>query len=192
MSADPVSFVGSVPELYDRHMGPVFFTPYAADLAARVDPARLPLFELASGTGRLTAPLLDCIDGAPLTALDLNFAMQRVARSRISDRRARWVTGDALALPFNDRSFAQAVCQFGVMFFPDKGQGYRQAHRVLKPGGQFFFNVWDRIAENEFAGVVSQALASLFPQDPPDFMARIPHGYFDVESTIKSALSTRR
>jgi SAM-dependent methyltransferase len=75
------------------------------------------------------------------------------------------------------------------MFFPDKVQGYRQAHRVLKPGGQFFFNAWDRIAKKEFAGVVSQTLASLFPQDPPDFMARIPHGYFDVE-LIREGLVT--
>ena len=59
------------------------------------------------------------------------------------------------------------ACQFGVMFFPDRVQGYREAHRVLKPGGRFFFNVWDHISKNEFADVVTQALAKLFPQDPP-------------------------
>ena len=84
-------------------------------------------------------------------------------------------------MPFEDRSFDVVACQFGAMFFPDKVQGYREARRVLKRGGHFFFNVWDTISENEFADVVTQSLATLFPQDPPRFMARIPHGYHDVE-----------
>jgi SAM-dependent methyltransferase len=75
------------------------------------------------------------------------------------------------------------------MFFPDKVQGYREARRVLKPGGRFLFNVWDRISENEFADVVTQALATLFPQDPPRFMARIPHGYHDVEKIRKELMA---
>jgi SAM-dependent methyltransferase len=88
---------------------------------------------------------------------------------------------DALALPFEDQRFDVVACQFGVMFFPDKVQSYRETLRVLKPGGHFLFNTWDRIAENEFAGVVTQVLAAVFPQDPPDFMARTPNSYFDVE-----------
>jgi len=90
-------------------------------------------------------------------------------------------SADALALPFENQSFDIVACQFGAMFFPDKVQGYREARRVLKRGGRFFFNVWDAISANEFADVVTQALATLFPQDPPRFMARIPHGYHDVE-----------
>jgi SAM-dependent methyltransferase len=73
------------------------------------------------------------------------------------------------------------ACQFGAMFFPDKIKGYSEARRVLKPGGRFFFNVWDRISENEFAEVVTEALATCFPQDPPLFMARTPHGYHNVD-----------
>jgi SAM-dependent methyltransferase len=71
------------------------------------------------------------------------------------------------------------VCQFGVMFFPDKAKAFSEARRVLAPGGVFLFNVWDRIEENEFAGTVTTALATLFPDDPPRFMARGPHGYHD-------------
>jgi SAM-dependent methyltransferase len=71
------------------------------------------------------------------------------------------------------------------MFFPDKVQGYAEARRVLRPGGHFFFSVWDRISENEFADVVTEALAALFPHDPPRFMARTPHGYYDVERIRK-------
>ena len=86
-----------------------------------------------------------------------------------------------MALPFEDGSFDALACQFGAMFFPDKVQGYKEARRVLKPGGRYLFNVWDRIAENEFADVVTQALADVFPDDPPRFLARTPHGYHDVE-----------
>ena len=43
------------------------------------------------------------------------------------------------------------VCQFGVMFFPDRVAAYREIRRVLRPGGTFLFNVWNDIDSNEFA-----------------------------------------
>jgi len=67
------------------------------------------------------------------------------------------------------------------MFFPDRVAGYAETLRVLKTGGSFLFNVWDKIDANEFADVVTQALASVFPDDPPLFLPRTPHGYHDVE-----------
>ena len=119
---------------------------------------------------------------ARIVATDLNPPMLEQAARRLQDGRVEWKQADALALPFEDLGFDAVVCQFGAMFFPDKTQGYREAHRVLKPGGQFFFNVWDRIEANEIAYVVTQALAEVFPDDPPRFMARTPHGYHDVEA----------
>jgi SAM-dependent methyltransferase len=65
------------------------------------------------------------------------------------------------------------------MFFPDKSKAFSEARRVLRPGGVFIFNVWDRIAENEFADTVTTSLESLFPRDPPRFLARTPHGYHE-------------
>ena len=84
-------------------------------------------------------------------------------------------------LPFDDNSFDAVVCQFGVMFFPDKVAGYAEARRTLRRGGRFLFNVWDRIEANDFASIVTEAAATVFPVDPPRFLARIPHGYHDVE-----------
>jgi SAM-dependent methyltransferase len=84
-----------------------------------------------------------------------------------------------MQLPFPDGTFDAVVCQFGVMFFPDKSKAFSEARRVLRPGGVFIFNVWDRIEENEFADTVTMALESLFPEDPPRFLARTPHGYHD-------------
>jgi SAM-dependent methyltransferase len=90
-----------------------------------------------------------------------------------------------MALPFADGAFDAVVCQFGVMFFPEKGRAYAEVHRVLRAGGLFVFNVWDCIQENEFADTVTTALEALFPEDPPRFLARIPHGYHDYETITR-------
>jgi ubiquinone/menaquinone biosynthesis C-methylase UbiE len=175
-------FVGSMPALYDRHLGPFIFEPYAQDLAervARLGPQRL--LETAAGTGIVTRALAGALPAtAAITATDLNQAMVDYAAAQTRAPNVTWRQADALALPFADGSFDAVVCQFGVMFFPDKGAGYREALRVLKPGGRFLFNVWDRIADNEISRVVTEAVASLFPADPPQFLARTPHGYHDV------------
>jgi SAM-dependent methyltransferase len=113
---------------------------------------------------------------------DLNQPMlDYAARRQEADHRITWRQADALALPFDDGSFEALVCQFGVMFFPDRVAGYAEARRVLKPGGSFLFNVWDRIEANEFAHAVTEAAGAVFPEDPPRFLARTPHGYHDVE-----------
>lgn len=181
--ADKV-FAGSIPEIYDRYFVPLIFEPYAADLAARlakIDPQNV--LETAAGTGVVTRAIAPQLSpSARLTVTDLNQPMLDRAKSRQpDDARIRWKQADAQALPFADQSFDAVACQFGVMFFPDKVQGYKEARRVLKPGGRFFFNVWDQISENDFADVVTGALAEIFPSDPPRFLARTPHGYHDVD-----------
>ena len=183
MAATDKLFAGSIPETYDRFLVPLIFESYARDLAerlARVDPREV--LETAAGTGVLTRAIASRLPAqARIVATDLNEPMLNHAQKQSHDGRIMWRAADALALPFEAQSFDIVACQFGAMFFPDKVQGYREARRVLKRGGHFFFNVWDTISENEFADVVTQSLATLFPQDPPRFMARIPHGYHDVE-----------
>jgi ubiquinone/menaquinone biosynthesis C-methylase UbiE len=177
-------FAGSIPQLYDRFLVPLIFEYYARDLAARVaraNPAHV--LETAAGTGALTREIAARVPApVAVTVTDLNQPMLDHNAARMpNDRRFVWRQADALALPFADQSFDVVVCQFGAMFFPDKIKGYAEARRVLRPQGHFVFNVWDHIAENEFALVVTDALATVFPQDPPRFMARIPHGYHDVD-----------
>jgi len=176
-------FAGSIPENYDRYMVPLIFEPYAADLARRVaafSPSAV--LETAAGTGVVTralAPLLS--SGARYVSTDLNQPMLDYAASRQpAGAGIEWQRADALALPFADKTFDLVCCQFGVMFFPDRAAGYREAKRVLKPGGHFIFNVWDRIEENLFADQITTALAELFPDDPPRFLARTPHGCHDT------------
>jgi ubiquinone/menaquinone biosynthesis C-methylase UbiE len=183
MVATDKLFAGSIPEIYDRFLVPLIFEPYAVDLAGRVAAlAPNDVLETAAGTGVLTRALAERLSPSThIVASDLNQPMLDQATKRQQGGAVEWKQADALALPFADRSFDAVACQFGVMFFPDKVQGYREARRVLRPGGRSLFNVWDRLSENEFPDVVTQALAEVFPDDPPRFMARTPHGHHDVE-----------
>jgi SAM-dependent methyltransferase len=175
-------FAGSIPLLYDEYFVPLIFEPYAIDLSARTA-ARRPgrVLEIAAGTGAVTRHLAaDLPAGSEIVATDLNPGMIARAREVGTARPVEWQTADAMELPFPDASFDAVVCQCGVMFFPDKAAAFAEARRVLRPGGAFLFNAWDRIEENEFADVVTATLATVFPADPPRFMARTPHGYHDT------------
>jgi len=177
-------FAGSIPEIYDRFLVPLIFEFYARDLAARAaQPNPSFVLETAAGTGALTRALAARLPlHTAITATDLNLPMIDYAAAKLQGAgRIAWRQADALALPFEDQSFDVVACQFGAMFFPDKVRGYAEARRVVKSHGRFVFNVWDRIEENDFALVVTEALARLFPADPPRFMARTPHGYANVE-----------
>jgi SAM-dependent methyltransferase len=183
-------FAGSIPELYDTYLVPLIFAPYAADLADRLA-SRLParVLELAAGTGVVTRAMASVLpESVSIVATDLNQPMIDYAASRGTQHSVEWRQADALQLPFQNETFDAVVCQFGVMFFPDKSRAYSEARRVLRPGGVFIFNVWDRLEENEFADTVTTALESVFPEDPPRFLARTPHGYYDQE-TIKRDLA---
>ncbi|RWC69457.1 MAG: class I SAM-dependent methyltransferase [Mesorhizobium sp.] len=175
-------FAGSIPENYDRYMVPLIFEPFAADIARRaaaLSPGAV--LEIAAGTGVVTRALAPRLaPGASYVVTDLNQPMLDYAASRQTpDSRITWRQADAMALPFEDAAFDLVCCQFGAMFFPNRASAYREARRVLKPGGRFLFNVWDRIEKNVFADDVTNALARIFPDDPPRFLARTPHGYHD-------------
>jgi SAM-dependent methyltransferase len=183
-------FSGSIPKLYEEYLVPLIFEPYAADLVKRLAsrPATRVL-EIAAGTGVVTRELASVLpERVSIVATDLNQPMLDLASAIGTRRPVEWRRADAMQLPFADGTFDAVVCQFGVMFFPDKPRAFSEARRVLGPGGLFIFNVWDRIEENEFADTVTTALGSVFPEDPPRFMARTPHGYCD-RSTIERDLA---
>jgi len=180
-------FAGSVPRLYETLLVPMIFESYAADLKERVAASKArDILELAAGTGAVTRALATIDDDAlSIVATDLNQGMLDQAMTKGTVRPVSWRQADALALPFTDGEFDAVVCQFGVMFFPDKPKAFAEARRVLRPGGSFVFNVWDRISENEFADTVTTALEAVFPDDPPRFMARTPHGYYDHQQIAR-------
>jgi SAM-dependent methyltransferase len=175
-------FAESVPEFYDRYLGPVMFEPYAADLAGRVaDRAGDAVLETACGTGILTRQLRARLSAAVrIVATDLNQPMIDHARTRLgSTGQVEWQQADCAALPFPPASFTALVCQFGVMFVPDKPAAFREARRVLADGGLLAFNVWDSLVHNPYARVVQETIAGFFPADPPRFFD-VPYGFHDV------------
>src|SRR5215213_8675952 len=180
MASTDTVFAGSIPGLYDRCLGPLLFEPYAEEVARRarkLDPGHI--LETAAGTGIVTAALNRVLPDAHIVATDLNPAMLEVAAQRVRSDRVTFEPGDAQQLRFVDASFDLVVCQFGLMFFPDKVRANAEVRRVLRDGGRFIAVIWDRLDRNPASLVAHQAVAALYPDDPPNFLARTPFGYAD-------------
>jgi SAM-dependent methyltransferase len=180
-------FAGSVPELYDRYLVPLIFQPYAADLVARVRDLDVgSVLEVAAGSGVVTRAMAAGLPASvSITATDLNQPMIDHGQAVGTSRPVVWQRADVMDLPFDDATFDAVVCQFGVMFFPDRPAAFAEVARVLRPGGVFLFNAWDSIDQNEFAAVVATAVGGLFADDPPLFLTRTPYSYFD-QPTIQA------
>ncbi|MEV6552705.1 class I SAM-dependent methyltransferase [Streptomyces sp. NPDC051597] len=167
-----------MPAAYEQYLVPVVFRPFAEDLAARAAALRpRRILELASGTGALTSVLIAEAPAAEVTATDLNEAMVAYGSARVPD--AMWRQADAQRLPFPDGSFDLVVCQFGVMFFPDRIAAFREVRRVLAPGGRFLFNTWGPLGTHAYGAALQAGLEHAFPDDPPHFLPTVPHGYAD-------------
>lgn len=172
MSDNAAGFTGSIPQFYDQGLGPIIFVGYAADIAQRAasaNPSRV--LETAAGTGIVTRKLRDTLPaGAQLTATDLNPPMIEIAREKFrAGEQVVFQPADALALPFPDESFDTVVCQFGVMFSPDKPKSFSEVYRVLAPGGRYLFSVWDSHRYNPFGRLSHEVPGRFFPADPPQF-----------------------
>jgi SAM-dependent methyltransferase len=177
---EDISWVGSMPEIYDRCLRPALFEPYAAHLAdviAAISPARV--LELAAGSGILTAELVRALPRAHITATDLNEAMVNWGTSHVPE--ARWQQADAQQLTFADGDFDLVACQFGVMFFPDKPAAYSEAARVLAPGGALVYASWDAVDTCDVDAAVVESMHAMFPENPPTFLERVPHGYHEPD-----------
>jgi ubiquinone/menaquinone biosynthesis C-methylase UbiE len=166
------AFVGTIPPIYDRHLGPLFFQPYADDLAARLVPTPdMRVLEVACGTGLVTRRLLERLGGSgSILATDLNEPMLAYGRSQIPGAPGlQWRQADAMALPVPDRAFDAVVCGFGLLLFPDKAAAIRETFRVLRPGGTYLFNAWGPLADNPAPRIAHETVATFFPSDPPQF-----------------------
>ncbi|MGO7973590.1 methyltransferase domain-containing protein [Rhizobium ruizarguesonis] len=184
-------FEEGVAEFYDSLLVPILFEPYASEMAIvaeRLKPGSI--LEVAAGTGALTRALRVTLDPATeIVATDLSQAMIDVGAPSLTMSRTHWMHADAQNLPFASSMFDLVVCQFGVMFFPDKLKAYDEAKRVLRSGGRFLFTTWDSLPANDFARCVDECLASLFPSNPPDFLRNLSYSYFDIAS-IKAQMSS--
>ena len=186
-------FAGSIPQLYNQFMVPMLFDSYAADLSSRLAALHpTDILETAAGSGALTRAIAARLpSNARITATDLNPPMLDVAIGLSRDNtRIAWLPCDATDLRFSHGVFDAVICQFGVMFFADRPKAFAEAARVLRKGGTFLFNVWDRIEANDFVAIATEALANRFPDDPPAFMARVPHGVYDTKLLSSQLLTS--
>lgn len=188
MKAQFTQFTGSIPEHYEKGLVPYIFIDYGQDLADRVaalNPEKL--LEIAAGTGVVTCMLQEALgDSTHMTVTDLNPEMLEVTQGKLGDfKNIKVQPADALALPFDDEVFDAVICQFGVMFFPDKATSYREVYRTLKSGGKYFFNVWDSFEHNAYARIAHEVICNTFPDNPPQFL-QLPFGYYQTEAISDS------
>jgi SAM-dependent methyltransferase len=190
MAQPPADFTGSIPQYYDRIMGPAQFDAFGAELARRL-PAKPPgdVLEVACGTGRVTRYLRERLSAElKVFASDISAAMLEYARGKLAAQRGvEWREADACKLPFGDAAFGAVVCAFGVMFVPDKRACFREARRVLREGGTFLFNVWDGLENNPHGRVAAEVIEGLLPGDPAAKFGSIPY-HFNDRAAIRSLL----
>ena len=183
--SDAGAFVGSIPAIYDAHLGPHLFDFSGADLARRAAeglPEGGRLLEVACGTGISTEHLRRALPKTTeIVATDLNSAMLDFARqTRGALPGVSWQEADAMELPFDDNTFDAVVCQFGIMFFPDKARGLSEMSRVFKPGGAMLLNTWDSFSHNPCVRIAHDVIARFCAGDPPQFLT-VPFGDFNTE-----------
>ena len=186
MSENSTKFIGNIPENYDRGLGPVLFEDYASDIVRRAtDLDAAHVVELAAGTGIVSRKLRDGLSpNSRLTVTDLNPPMLEVAKAKFNDDEyVEFSQVDAMSQPFEDNSIDLVLCQFGVMFFPDKAAGFREIRRVLTPGGHFLFNAWGSMNSCPYSQIIYDIGAELFPDKPPNFY-RVPFSYGDIDEAL--------
>jgi ubiquinone/menaquinone biosynthesis C-methylase UbiE len=187
-SEESARFDGSIPEMDDRYLGALLFEPYAGNIAERV--AKLQprnVLEIAAGTGIVSRQLLEALPKeTSLTVTDLNAPMLEYARNKSTarGREVEWRQADAQKLPFPDESFDAVVCQFGVMFFPDRRRGLLEFNRVLEKGGALIFSVWDSFDTNPVQSIAHSTIGTFFREDPPDFY-KVPCGMGNKAEAVR-------
>lgn len=181
-------FTGGIPENYDRYLVPMLFAPYADDLLVRCQPLAGKVLELACGTGIVSERLAKALaPGSRLYATDLNEPMLTHAKARTgAPENVEFHLADAQELHFDGDFFDQVVCQFGVMFFPDKDRAFAEARRVLKAEGRLLFNLWDSLDHNPLPRLVQEVLEDAIQDDPPVFY-RLPFSYYQIDD-VKALL----
>lgn len=152
---------------YDHFLGPLFFEPYAIEVAKRIDPSPASLvLEIAAGTGRVTRHIRERIaTPARLIASDISEDMLAEAKKKLGHLDIDWQNIDAQDLPLKDNSLDLVVCCFGYMFVPDKLKAFAEAYRALRPGGALLFTTWDKLEQNALS-FTCRSLAEKYLKSP--------------------------
>lgn len=189
MSENSTQFTARIAENYEKYLAPVFFISTSKDLVTHLTGEPKNILEIAAGTGQVTRNIIKSFPEAKITATDYNPGMLDVAKGIVKSDNITWQIADACDLKFEDNTFDAVLCQFGVMFFPDKQKAMNEAYRVLKPGGQIAFNTWDSLENNRICKIPDDVVTKIFENDPPPFY-KIPFSMYDIgemETLLKNA-----
>lgn len=189
MPENTIQFTAKIAENYEKYLAPVFFISTSKDLVSHLQGNPSSILEIAAGTGQVTRNIVSRFPEAKVTATDINTGMLDVAKKIVISENVNWQIADACELPFEDNSFDAVICQFGIMFFPDKQKAVNEAFRVLKPGGRFVFNTWDSLENNRICKIPDDVVNRVFEKDPPPFY-KIPFSMYDpveIEGLLKNA-----
>jgi ubiquinone/menaquinone biosynthesis C-methylase UbiE len=113
-------------------------------------PSGLRWVDIGCGNGAFTELLVDRCAPTEVQCIDPSEAQLSFARTRHTAGIARFQLGDAMALPFPDRSFDAAVMALVIFFVPVPAKGVAEMQRVVKPGGTISAYAWDIMEEGGF------------------------------------------
>lgn len=180
MSENSIQFTANIAENYEKYLAPVFFISTSKDLVTHIPGSPAKILELAAGTGQVTRILVERYPDAKIFATDLNPGMLDVAKRIVKSNNITWDTVNAEEIPYSSDEFDALICQFGIMFFPDKQKALGEVFRVLKPGGTITFNTWDSLENNMIAKIADDVITEMFPVDPPPFY-KVPFSMYDPD-----------
>jgi SAM-dependent methyltransferase len=184
----PISWSGTFPQNYEDNLK-FIFGPYADDLANRVDLPSGNILELACGTGQVTQRLAAKLNrDVNIWATDLSPDMMAVAQQKVNAQNISWAQVDMCAIPYSEAYFDVVVCQFGLMFAPDKLKALQEIYRVLNKGGRLIFNTWGLLANNKVFQIFNETLVNLMNFD----LAGAEQGPFSLqdEQAVRRLLSS--
>jgi ubiquinone/menaquinone biosynthesis C-methylase UbiE len=184
MAENSIQFTAGIAEIYEKYLAPVFFISTSKDLVTHIPGSPAKILELATGTGQVTRILVERYPDAKIFATDLNPGMLGVAKRIVTSENISWDIVNAEEIPYSSDEFDALICQFGIMFFPDKQKALGEAYRVLKPGGTITFNTWDKLESNHICKLADDAVKSVFKVDPPQFY-HVPFSMYDTDEMTK-------
>ena len=184
MAEQVFKFTGASSAYYDQYMGPFLFESYGMEMASRVPKqGTSAVLELASGTGRVTRHLRQQLPpSVKLVATDISPDMLEIAKTKFtSSDDVEFKVADMQNLPFADNTFDVAVCQFGMMFPPDKQKAANEAYRVLKPGGKFLFTTWEQTTRVGIFNLIYDEHVIPFFKGEDTSRFRVPFAMYDPD-----------
>jgi ubiquinone/menaquinone biosynthesis C-methylase UbiE len=162
---------------YEQNMG--IWSRFAGEvfLDWLAPPAGLRWIDIGCGNGAFTELLIARCAPAEVQGIDPSDGQLSYARTRPGARTAKFLGGDAMAIPFGDGRFDAAVMALVIAFVPDPPKGVAEMVRVLGPGGIAATYMWDMLGGGfPFEPVLAEMRAmGLSPTRPPRMEASQIH-----------------